>query len=119
MTLRGQAGNPALDPGRSGKDPNFKAVFPPGKVVRLFLYRACFAILAMKTGWIAGPNPHAFPTNSGLAKDVPFSPLEEKASIRLAAACADDAQIDKSSWALANETPAQALAREHIRSLAV
>ncbi len=88
--------------------------------MRRFLYQACLAILATtKTDQTAGSSPHAFPTDRGLTKDVPFSPQEEKASVRLAAACADDAQIEKLSWVLPNETPAQAWAKERIHSLAI
>ena len=55
---------------------------------------------------------------TGLTKNIAFTPIEDKVTTRVAASQADDAQIDVSIWALPNETPEQANAREVLRRFA-
>ena len=92
---------------------------PPAKVVRLFLFKACDGLLARTKHWNTDVAPSGIMPTVGLTADVPFSPLEDKATARLEAKQADDAAIDKSHWAPPDETPVQAKAREVLRRLAV
>lgn len=55
----------------------------------------------------------------GLTAFVPYSPLELKEETGVAAARADDAPVDYSTWATEGETPEVAKARETLRKLAV
>jgi len=55
----------------------------------------------------------------GFTRDIPFSPMEVKASTRLGAAQADDAEVDLLAWALPDETNKQANARNVLWHLAV
>ena len=56
---------------------------------------------------------------AGLTRDIPFSPMEVKASTRVGAAQADDAKVDLSAWALPKETIEQAKARNVLWRFAV
>jgi hypothetical protein len=55
----------------------------------------------------------------GFTRDIPFSPMEIKASTCLGAAQADDAEVDLLAWALPDEMNEQANARNVLRRLAV
>ncbi len=55
----------------------------------------------------------------GLTSNVPFTPLEEKATTRVAAAQSNNAKVDLSAWALPMETPEEARAREMLWRFAV
>jgi hypothetical protein len=55
----------------------------------------------------------------GLTWEVAFTPIEGKATTRVAAAQADDAEVDLSAWALPGETLEEARARDVLRHLAV
>ena len=56
---------------------------------------------------------------TGRTTDIPHSPLERKEEAGRAAAMEDHAAVDLSVWALPDETPVQASARETIRKRAV
>lgn len=60
--------------------------------------------------------PHSL---AGLSSNVPFTPLEQKTSTRVAAAQADDAEVDLTAWASPGETAEEAKAREILRRFAV
>jgi hypothetical protein len=38
-----------------------------------------------------------------MSSDIPYSPMELAAEVRAEASCADDAEIDLSTWALPGE----------------
>jgi hypothetical protein len=61
----------------------------------------------------------AFEALLGKSRDIPFSPLELAAEVRAEAACADDAEVDLSTWSFGGETPREAAARVVLRRLAV
>jgi hypothetical protein len=63
-------------------------------------------------------NPNLSPT-VGLTWDLTFTPMEAKATSRVVAAQAGDAEIDLSAWALPGETLEQAWARNVLRRFAV
>jgi hypothetical protein len=56
---------------------------------------------------------------AGLACDVPFSSVEIKASTRVGATRADDAEVELSAWALPDKTDEQVHARNVLRRFAV
>ena len=55
----------------------------------------------------------------GFIGDIPFSPLEVNATTRVAAAQADDAEVDLSAWSSPSETEEEAHARVILRRFAV
>ncbi len=55
----------------------------------------------------------------GLTRDVPFTPMEVKATTRIAAAQANDAEVDLSAWALPGETIEQARSRDVLRRFVI
>ena len=55
----------------------------------------------------------------GLLSDVPFTPLGQKASTRVSAAQADNAEVDLTAWASPDETAEEAKARVILRRIAV
>jgi hypothetical protein len=59
-----------------------------------------------------------FPT-VGLTWDVPFTPMEVKATTPIAAAQANNAEVDLLTWALPGETIKQACSRDVLRRFAV
>ena len=88
---------------------------PPGKIIRAILFK-------LLGGKQTVPTKGGFKHEGlviGKTKDIPFSPLEKTADVRMEAACADDAEIDLSTWALPNETIAQSKARACLRQVAV
>jgi hypothetical protein len=93
---------------------------PPAKMLRCFYQAACEAILLK---FEDGVSPVGFEKSShgqvGCTTDIPFTPLEDKATTRIAAAQADDAEVDLSAWSHPGETPVEAKARETLRRFAV
>ena len=55
----------------------------------------------------------------GLTSDVPFTPLEQRASTRVSAAQADDAEVNLTAWASPDETAEEAKACVILRRFAV
>jgi hypothetical protein len=55
---------------------------------------------------------------NGLTRDIPFSPLEQKATTRIAAAQEVFAEVDLSAWSLPSETDKEASARVVLRRFA-
>jgi hypothetical protein len=86
----------------------------PAKMLRCFAQSACDAIL-LKLDGVHGRVDEALAGSRGFTSDVPFSPLEGKASARLTAAQPDDAEVDLSAWALPSEMIDQARARVVLR----
>ena len=93
---------------------------PPAKMLRCFAQAACDAILLklqVVTPAARGVKaPHSL---AGLSSDVPFTPPEQKASTRVAAAQADDAEVDLTAWASPDETAEEAKAHKILRRFAV
>ena len=93
---------------------------PPAKMIRIFLSAAADAVVreVMKPGSWVKPVLVLGPM-VGLTKEVPFSPLplEASADTRVMAAQADDAEVDFSTWAMPDETPVQAHARQVLRKV--
>ena len=93
---------------------------PPAKMLRCFAQAACEAILLKlqvvtpAAGGVKAPHSLA-----GLSSNVPFTPLEQKTSTRVAAAQADDAEVDLTAWASPDETAEEAKAREILGWFAV
>jgi hypothetical protein len=85
---------------------------PPAKMLRSFTFSAGEALLPISQV----PQPLLPP---GKTDDVLFSPLEEAADVRVAAAQADDAEVDLSQWAEPGESDRVAKARQVLRRLAV
>ncbi len=88
---------------------------PPAKMIRSFVFSAGTFIL--DHSGLTEEIPALLPP--GKTSDVPFSPLEESANIRLKAAQADDAEVDLSQWALPGKTNEQAQAQKILRRFAV
>jgi hypothetical protein len=93
---------------------------PPGKMLRCFAQAACNAILMkgevdVTREFTVEPRPG----DTGFTTDVPYTPLEEKATTRIAAAQADDAEVDLSAWSSPSETVEEARARETLRRFVV
>ena len=78
---------------------------PPAKAVRTLLFAACHGLCNHWSGGIKKGRLSAFETEVGLTRDVPFSPMEEKALVRLAAACSDDREVDESWWLCRTRRP--------------
>jgi hypothetical protein len=74
---------------------------PPGKMLREVSFLLLELIRPNLPG--AGSSPKG-PTR-GLTADVPVGALEREADAKLAAATADDAEVDLTQWALPAETP--------------
>ena len=93
---------------------------PPAKIIRIFLSKAADVIVEQVMGSRAQPllDKHDMSPTQGLTQDVPFASMEAKMDTRATATQADDAQVDLSTWALPNETPEQAKAREVLRRFA-
>ena len=88
---------------------------PPAKMLRSFVFSAGGLLIpsCVKERDTAGSQP------VGKTEDIPFSPLEEEASVRVKAAQADDAGVDLSQWAEPSETPRVANARAVLRRFVV
>ena len=54
----------------------------------------------------------------GLTANVPVGALEQEADAKLAAATADDGEVDLTQWALPAETPEESRARAVLRRFA-
>jgi hypothetical protein len=87
---------------------------PLAKMLRCFAQSACDAIL-LKLDGVHDRRDLALAGSRGFTSDVPFSPLEAKASAWLTAAQADDAEVDLSAWAFPSETIEKARARVVLR----
>jgi hypothetical protein len=93
---------------------------PPAKMLQRFTQFICNASLSrlFNGSQTLEGNPNPSPT-VGLTWDVAFTPMEAKATTLIAAAQADDAEVDLSAWALPGETLEQARARDVLRRFAV
>lgn len=87
---------------------------PPGKLVRV----VAFALLESYMGPVQHEAPE-FEAPLLKSKDIPFSTLELAAEVRAEAACADDAEVDLSTWSYQGETVREAAARMVLRRVAV
>ncbi len=89
-------------------------------MLQCFAQAACEAILLkLQVVTPAAGGVKAPYSLAGLSSDVPFIPLEQKASTRVAAAQADDAEVDLTAWASPDETAEEAKAHEILRRFAV
>ena len=94
---------------------------PPGKMLRRFVQAICDAILlSLHNGDLQGDGPKYSPQRiiKGLTDDVPFSPLEQKVTTRVAAAQTDFAEVDLTAWSSPSETEAEGQARVILRRFA-
>jgi len=99
-----------------------RVLSPPAKIIRTFLGKAADAIAAVVFHEHVAAKPLAASApriKVGKTDDVPFTPLEGNVDTRLAAAQADDAEVDLSTWAMPGETQEQAAARKVFRSVAL
>ncbi len=81
---------------------------------------ACDALLLKIWAGVSAPcNEKAAFGLVGLLSDVPFTPLEKKVTTCVAAAQADDAEVDLAAWDPSNETLVKAKARETLQQFAV
>jgi hypothetical protein len=90
---------------------------PPGKILKTISFGLCQQILEATmpdTIQDFGPNPGAKGAKEGTLKSV----MELKGIQRAKAALADDAGVELSYWALPNETPTQAAARDLLHRFA-
>ena len=87
---------------------------PPAKMLRSFAFSAGGLLL---TSTDSGKKSSCLPI--GKTADIPFSPLEVEASVRVKAAQADDAEVDLAQWAEPSETPRIANARAVLRRFVV
>ncbi len=92
---------------------------PPAKMLRVFAYAASEAVRDLFYENTIATRPPGTSITVGLTRDIAFSPMEERVETRVAAAQADDAEVDLSNWAMPNETPEQAAARNVLRRLVV
>ena len=93
---------------------------PPAKMLQCFAQVACDATLLKF--WVvssAACSEMAPLGLVGLTSDVPFTPLEQKASTRVSAAQADDAKVNLTAWASPGETAEEAKARVILQQFAV
>ena len=84
---------------------------PPAKMLRCFAQSVFDAVL-LKLGSRHSGDVSKLASGSllGFTRDVPFSPLKEKVSTRVAAAQADDAKVDLAAWSSLQETEEEAKA---------
>lgn len=90
---------------------------PPGKISRLIAH------------YVLHRSAQGFQPNAPLvtqtlpqadkSSDIPYSPMELAAEVRAEASCADDAEIDLSTWTLPGESKRVAEARMKLRNFAV
>ncbi len=78
---------------------------PPAKMLQRFTQSICDASLTQLSNGLQmlESNPNLSPTVD-LTWDVAFTPIEAKATTRIEAAQADNAEVDLSAWALPGET---------------
>jgi len=88
---------------------------PPGKIVRALAHAAFSSRLSCDH---EAP-PQGLIDGVGLTKDVKFSPLEDAAEVRAAAAMGDDREVNLSYWSEPGESLALAKARELCRKAAL
>ena len=91
----------------------------PGKMLWQFTQFICNACLTRLTSRSQTLGSDSSVPMAGLTRDIPFSPMEVKASTRVGAAQADDAEVDLSAWALPKETIKQVNARKVLWRFAV
>ena len=82
-------------------------------MLRSLVFCAGGLLLPISEDHISKPPP------VGKTSDIPFSPLEVEAQVRVKAAQADDAKVDLSQWAGPLETPEVAKARNVLRRFVV
>jgi len=89
---------------------------PPGKMLRQFLQSVSKAIL-LKLCQVdcQTPDEESRGGSRGFIGDIPFSHLEVNATTRVAAAQANDAEVDLSAWSSPSETEEEAHARVILR----
>jgi hypothetical protein len=92
----------------------------PGQDVVVFAQSVCDAILLkLHSGNEEGPDkPEPTAGSRGFTLDIPFSPLEAKATTRVAATQTDFAKVDLSAWSPPSETEEEARAKEVLRQFA-
>ena len=89
---------------------------PPGKMLRSFAQAVFDAILLkLHTSIEEPPEAEVQASSRGFMSNIPFSPLEKKATTRVTAAQADDAEVDLSAWSYPSETEVEAQARVMLR----
>jgi hypothetical protein len=82
---------------------------PLAKMLRCFAQSVFDAVLLRLGGRHSGDvNKLASGSLPGFTRDVPFSPLEEKVSTRVAAAQADNAKVDLAAWSSPQVTEEEA-----------
>ncbi len=82
---------------------------PPGKMLWCFAQAACDAILLkLHTCFEELPEVEVQASSRGLMSNIPFSPLEEKATTRVTAAQANDVEVDLLAWSSPLETEVEA-----------
>ena len=89
---------------------------PPGKISRLLAHYLLKRKAESFSQDVASPQP---PPPAEMSADIPYSPMELAAEVRAEASCADDAEIDLSTWALPGESKKMAAARMKLRNFAV
>jgi hypothetical protein len=81
----------------------------PAKMLLYFTQSVCNAILVKLDAVPHGVlENEALPSLPGFMHDVPFSPLEEKATTQIMAAQANDAKVELNAWSLPPETAEEA-----------
>ncbi len=92
---------------------------PPGKMLQCFAQAVCNAILLkLHTCFEEPPEVEVRASSRGLMSNIPFFPLEEKATTRVTAAQADDVKVDLLAWSSPLETEFKAQARVVLRRFA-
>ncbi len=83
---------------------------PPAKMLRCFA-RSVFDAVLLRLGSRHSGDVNKLASSSllGFTRDVPFSPLEEKVSTRVAAAQADNAKVDLAAWSSPQEREEEAM----------
>eukprot|EP00956_Cyclotella_meneghiniana_P034910 scaffold109326_cov43-Cyclotella_meneghiniana.AAC.1 len=80
---------------------------PPGKISRLLAHYLLKRKAESFSQDVVPPQP---PPPAEMSADIPYSPMELAAEVRAEASCADDAEIDLSTWALPGESKKMAAA---------
>ena len=87
---------------------------PPAKIIRIFLHKAADNVVEEVMGYKnkASPLDTTPGVVVGLTCDVRVTAIEARVDTRVAAAQADDTQVDLSIWALPNDTSEVAHAKK-------
>jgi hypothetical protein len=91
----------------------------PGKMLRCFRQSVCNAILLkLHNGLDQASEDEVLESSRGFTADIPFSPLEAKATTCAVSAQADHAKVDLSAWNPPLEMEEEAQARAVLRQFA-